>query len=279
MKVNNDSLGERIKSNYENRSKTGLIKRMPAIIRLDGCHFHTFTNGFMKPFDNRLIKAMQDTTLSLCKNIQGCVLGYTQSDEITLVLNDYYDINVMPWYDYEVQKMCSVSASIATVCFNSAFRNNVNEFVNKDYKMLTDKALYGEETTKSMNELLSKYNRAISVGATFDARCFNVPENDLVNAILWRVKDATRNSINSYGQAHFTHRELHGKKTEEVQEMLFSICGLNWNNEPNHLKCGTFVVKDGGKYKIKDVCIKTYTDLEAFLKRYGIINDGETSVG
>ena len=72
--MSKDSLGDRMKLFYENRSKTYLTRRTPVIIRLDGCHFHTFTRGFVKPFDKRLMEAMQETTLALCGEIQGCVI-------------------------------------------------------------------------------------------------------------------------------------------------------------------------------------------------------------
>ena len=113
--MSKDSLGDRMKLYYENRSKTYLTRRTPVIIRLDGCHFHTFTRGFAKPFDKRLVEAMQETMLELCKTIQGCVLGYTQSDEITLVLVDYKALDTDAWFDYSVQKLCSVSAAMATL--------------------------------------------------------------------------------------------------------------------------------------------------------------------
>ena len=117
-----DALGDRMKSYYEETTKTKLIRRMPVIIRLDGCHFHTFTHGFKKPFDEIMIETMQRTMKYLCKHIQGCVLGYTQSDEITLVLIDYQKLNSDAWFDYEVQKLCSVSAAMATYAFNNYFR-------------------------------------------------------------------------------------------------------------------------------------------------------------
>lgn len=96
----NDSLGDRMKGFYEARSKTSLVRRMPVIIRLDGKAFHTFTKGFQKPFDSMLMKAMQETMKYLCENIQGCVLGYTQSDEITLVLVDYKKLTSEAWFNY-----------------------------------------------------------------------------------------------------------------------------------------------------------------------------------
>lgn len=105
-----DDLGKRMKEFYENVPKTKLMRRTPVAIRIDGKAFHTFTRGFNKPFDDVLINAMQDTMKYLCKNIQGCV----QSDEITLILVDYKRLNSSAWFDYEVQKMCSIAASMAT---------------------------------------------------------------------------------------------------------------------------------------------------------------------
>lgn len=120
-------LAKRMKR-YEAVSKTTLVTRMPVILRIDGKAFHTLTRGFQKPFDRVLNLSMMETMRFLCKNIQGCVLGYTQSDEITLVLVDYKKLTSNPWFDYEVQKMCSVGASMATVGFNNAFARRVEEF-------------------------------------------------------------------------------------------------------------------------------------------------------
>ena len=124
----NDELGTRMKEFYENVPKTRLVRRIPVAIRLDGKAFHTFTRGFQKPFDEVLGKAMRKTMKYLCENIQGCVLGYTQSDEITLILVDYQNLNSCAWFDYEVQKMCSIAASMATMAFNKFFTKNVNYF-------------------------------------------------------------------------------------------------------------------------------------------------------
>lgn len=115
-----DALGDRMKK-YEYVSRTYLTPRTPVIIRIDGKAFHTFTRGFQKPFDGVLVKTMQETMKFLCENIQGCVLGYTQSDEITLVLVDYKKINSCAWFDYNIQKCASVAASMATMAFNKFF--------------------------------------------------------------------------------------------------------------------------------------------------------------
>lgn len=118
-----DKLGDRMKSFYEDRVKTYLLRRTPVVIRIDGKAFHTLTKGFKKPYDTVLEAAMRNTMLYLCKNVQGCVFGYTQSDEISLVLNDYQKITTDAWFDYSVQKLCSVTSSMATLAFNKNFYN------------------------------------------------------------------------------------------------------------------------------------------------------------
>lgn len=223
----NDELGKRMKEYYEQIPKTKLMRRTPVAIRLDGKAFHTFTRGFNKPFDDVLIEAMQGTMLYLCENIQGCVLGYTQSDEITLILVDYKKLNSSAWFDYEVQKMCSIAASMATVAFSKYFKNAVV------------KRLY--ETPAE--ELRSVYGDAMNKGAMFDARVFNVPKEEVTNLIYWRQLDATRNSIQSVGQANFSHKELQNKSCNDIQNMLLTERNINWNDLPTHLKRGSCCVK------------------------------------
>lgn len=221
-----DNLGDRMKENYENRAKTKLLRRTPVIIRLDGKAFHTFTRGFDKPFDDILIEAMQQTMLTLCKEIQGCVLGYTQSDEITLVLTDYKKLETSAWFDYDVQKICSVSASIATLAFNRSFA--------KQYE------LYAPSHFTNIN---NAHINSIYKGALFDSRCFNIPKEEVTNCILWRQKDATRNSINAVAQANFSHKELQGLNVNQVQDKLFKERNINWNDFPTYLKRGSCCIK------------------------------------
>ena len=120
-----DSLGDRMKGYYEARSEVRLVRRMPVVLRLDGKSFHTFTRKFKKPFDPIMTECMNDTVLYLCKNIQGAVIGYTQSDEITIVLVDYKTLDSEAFFDYRVQKMCSIAASMATLEFNRSFNERV----------------------------------------------------------------------------------------------------------------------------------------------------------
>ena len=219
-----DDLGKRMKEFYEQVPKTRLVRRMPVMIRIDGKAFHTFTREFQKPFDDILIKSMQETMKYLCENIQGCVFGYTQSDEITLVLVDYKKLTSSAWFDYEVQKICSISASMATMAFNKIFNNNVDEL--------------------EMINQADKYYSAIERGAMFDSRCFNVPKEEVTNFVYWRQLDATRNSIQMVGQANFSHKQLQGKSCNMIQDMLFTEKGINWNDLPIVKKRGSACIKD-----------------------------------
>lgn len=227
----NDELGMRMKEFYEGVPKTRLVRRMPVAIRIDGKAFHTFTRGFQKPFDEILVKSMQDTMKYLCENIQGCVLGYTQSDEITLILIDYQNLNSCAWFDYEVQKMCSIAASMATMAFNKFFTKNVNYFEMT------------HEHDDTINEYCTTLVNAAEKGAMFDARAFNIPKEEVCNLIYWRQLDATRNSIQMVGQANFSHKELQNKSCNMIQEMLFAEKGINWNDYPTYLKRGSCCIK------------------------------------
>ena len=223
-----DDLGTRMKEFYEQIPKTRLVRRMPVAIRIDGKAFHTFTRGFRKPFDHILIKTMQETTKYLCENIQGCVFGFTQSDEITLILVDYQKLTSSAWFDYEVQKLCSISTSMATMAFNKFF-----------YNMVMEETAGGEFT----EGIAGIHLNAAEKGAMFDARCFNIPKEEVTNLIYWRQLDAIRNSIQMVGQANFSHKELQNKTCNMIQDMLHEQKGINWNDYPTVWKRGTAVVK------------------------------------
>lgn len=234
----NDELGKRMKENYENRAKTALIRRMPVAIRIDGKAFHTFTRGFDKPFDTLFIHAMNMTTKYLCENIQGCVFGYTQSDEITLILQDYEKLTTDAWFDYEVQKMCSVAASMATMRFNQVFQE---QFFQLKADTLEDKMCGREPLIK--DSVMAAYQRGVTKGAMFDARCFNIPKEEVCNLIYWRQVDAVRNSIQGVGQANFSQKELQNKTCNQIQDMLHEQKGINWNNYPAAYKRGRACIK------------------------------------
>ena len=230
------TLGDRMKNNYENITRYYLTRRMPVIIRVDGRSFHTFTNGFKKPFDDVLVKTMQDTMKYLCENIQGCVLGYTQSDEISLVLTDYAELTTDAWFGNNLQKMCSVSASMATLTFNKAFNDNIVKYI--DNNLDADCGI-----TKDLTEYTKILINARNKGAMFDSRVFTIPKEEVCNALIWRQQDATRNSIQSVGQANFSQKELHGKSCNDIQDMLMLQKGINWNDYSTTLKRGSCCIK------------------------------------
>lgn len=238
--MDRSDLAKRMKG-YESVSKTRLVSRMPVIIRLDGRSFHTFTRGFKKPFDEVLIKSMQDTMKYLCENIQGCVLGYHQSDEITLALVDYKKLNSSSWFDNEVQKICSISASMATMAFNKFFKSNVEKMISEYNCSLVPQCMEIQMKRDEYHRILLK---AVSKGAMFDARCFNIPKEEVTNNIYWRQLDATRNSIQMVGQDNFSQKELHGKSCNKIQDMLFTQKGINWNNFPTYQKRGSCCVRN-----------------------------------
>lgn len=227
-----DDLGNRMKEYYESIPKTKLMRRCPVILRIDGKAFHTFARGFQKPFDEVLVKTMQETMKYLCENIQGCVLGYTQSDEITLVLVDYKKITSQAWFDYEVQKMCSVAASTTTMAFNKFFRDNVGDYLYENYD------------EQYLADYIETLQNAVDKGAMFDCRCFNIPKEEVTNCIYWRQLDATRNSIQMVGQANFSHKELQNKSCNDIQDMLMTQKGINWNDLPIYQKRGSCCVRN-----------------------------------
>ena len=229
-----DALGDRMKDYYENRSKTYLTRRTPVIIRIDGAHFHTFTKGLRKPFDEVFVKTMQMTTLNLCENIQGCKIAYVESDEISLLLTDYDTLTTDAWFEYSVQKMCSVAASMAAMFFNRNWRTNVEQF----YKDFVEDNWH-KENEEYYNVLLKK----VELGGYFDARCFNIPKEEITNYFIWRQNDATRNSIQSLGRTYFSQKELSKLNNSQIQDKLHEEKGINWNDCPVVCKRGTCVKK------------------------------------
>ena len=224
MSNNKDSLGDRMKG-YENISRIYLTRRTPIIIRIDGKAFHSFTRGFARPFDDVLIKSMQDTAKYLCENIMGCKLAYTQSDEISLLLVDYEKIETQAWFDNNLQKMVSVAASMATMVFNRFFREEMDK----------------GPTIPSVR--YNWYTAAINKGAMFDARAFILPKEEVNNYFIWRQQDATRNSIQMVAQSNFSHKELQGKSCNVLQDMLHEQKGINWNDYSTVYKRGSCIIK------------------------------------
>lgn len=226
------TLGDRMKE-YEATTRTTLLRRTPVIIRVDGRAFHTFTKRIIAdqfldvdrtgnrvcdmslvdtPYSVKLHSVMNATAASLFNQIQNAVFVYTQSDEISILLRDWDRHETQQWFGGGVQKMCSLSSSIATAAFNFHFEREFN---------------YQPTCLQDL--------------ATFDSRVFNLPKEEVVNYFIWRQQDASRNSVQMYGRHFFSQKEMMGKNNNQVQDMLMLQKGKNWNDLPSWMKRGSCV--------------------------------------
>lgn len=206
-----DSLGDRMKKKYESVFTSYLPKGIPVICRVDGQAFHTYTRG-MKPFDSELMNTMVWSAAYTMPKIAGCKLAYVQSDEISFLITDYDTIATEAYFDYNVNKLNSIIASMVTANFNHLIPEKL---------------------------------------ATFDCRCFVVPQHDVANYFLWRAKDWERNSLNMYCSQFFSAKELHGLNSEKRHQRLYGI-GKNWATDlTDQQKNGTFVTKEKFIFNIK----------------------------
>jgi tRNA(His) 5'-end guanylyltransferase len=225
-----DSLGDRMKTNYENPCRFYLTRRTPVVVRVDGRAFHTFTRNFPKPFSLKFIESMLFAATQLAGEMQGFKMAYIQSDEASFVLTDYDELQTQPWFGYNKSKLESVSASIMTAAFARAMR------------------LVG-----------------VTDLATFDARAFNVPESEVVNYFLWRARDWSRNSVSMYARSCFSHAELHGKSCPDMHNMLYGI-GKNWATDLADVeKNGTFIV--GPEFEENDEVEPHYEQINELWER------------
>lgn len=187
-----DSLGDRMKSSYEDRTRFLLPRRSYTIIRLDGKAFHTYTRGCNKPFDFKLIEAFRGAAKILFDQIQGAQFGYLQSDELSILVTDFVTVDTDAWFDGNIQKIVSISSSILTEAFNR---------------------LHGKGK------------------AYFDARVFTIPDEiEVENYFIWRQMDWNRNAIQMLARAHFSHKQCEKKNVAMLKEMLLKEKGVNWED-------------------------------------------------
>lgn len=227
-----DELGDKIKQ-WECQYDVKLDPSLPLVARLDGCSFHTYTKGFKKPHDELISKPMIETTKDLVKKFKAS-LGYTQSDEITLVFtpaskdkNGQYQCI----YSYRLEKLCSILASYASVRFN----------------YYSNKYSYEKIAEDAPPNIIEKMRQGI---AFFDARVFSVPDiKGAVDSIYWRHNyDCRRNAIAGLGHAHFSQKQLHGKNTSGILEMLKEK-NIMFNDTPSWYQFGTFCKRIAVLYK------------------------------
>lgn len=276
-------IGNRMKENYENRYRFSLTRRIPVIIRLDGKSFHSFTKGFRRPFDELLYRTMTRTGLELVKNIQGSKIAYIQSDEISILLIDYYKLNMSAYFDYNINKVNSVTSSMATLYFNRIFREEIDRFSDNIYNeelklrnrpIIEQYEFYQSEYVKELNNLYQIYKSRVD-SAIFDCRCFNIPESELTNYFIWRQLDATRNSIEMFGQKYYKPNQLKGVSCNQIQEMLFKEYKINWNDNPAYIKRGSSVIRDESRNWIIDEEIPIFTSDRNYIERFLPIADKE----
>jgi len=205
------ALAARIKR-YEAATKYTLTPRSCLFIRVDGKAFHTFTRGCARPFDQDIMDAMDYAMTRTADEMQGFKLAYTQSDECTFVLTDFDTHQTQGWFGYELNKVVSISASLFTAWFNSAY-----QFATNPGRV-----------------------------ALFDSRAFIVPVDDAPNVFVWRQQDWRRNSVQMLAHANFSHKELHGKRVPDMHEMLHAK-GINWATDTSEReRNGSFYVKGFG---------------------------------
>lgn len=215
--MSNDSLGDRMKS-YEDAYRAHLPIRLPVIIRIDGKAFHSYTKNCKKPVDEGLVECMNETAIALCKEVQGCRIAYVQSDEISLLVTNYQSVDTQSWFDNNLQKMVSISASVASVTFTQL-----------SWK------IWGTIDSEEIPIYITE-------PAYFDSRAFILPKEDVTNYFIWRQQDATRNSVQMLARSLYSHKECTDKNNSELQEMIFQK-GINWNDCPIPQKRGRCIVK------------------------------------
>lgn len=228
-KPRRDALGDRMKR-YEAVTRYTLPRRTYTVLRIDGRSFHTWTKGLEKPYDLNFMHCMDRAALALCSQIAGAQFAYVQSDEISILVVDFLDINTEPWFDAAVQKWASVSASIATMAFNKQVSN------------------YHENPTLRSG-LLRKIGGK-EANAVFDSRVFIIPDLiEVENYFVWRQQDAERNSVMMLARAYASHKELAGKKRADQHEIIHAA-GDNWAKHPASFKHGRVILRNGAKIAV-----------------------------
>lgn len=221
---------------YENAYRLYLPRRLPVIIRLDGCHFSSVTRNFQKPYDRVFSYTMMDVLQYLVENIQGCVFGWTVSDEISLLLRNDQTLTSDAWYGNNLQKIISVSASMASTAFRKFFWERTRD-LDTDYHFHYSSVienLYGQMTPDN----LGAYSDVNDDIITFDARAFILPKEEVCNYFIWRQKDGYRNAVNSLAQTLYSHKELQGIGVEDLIEKMKNEKQVSFESMPQSFRNG-----------------------------------------
>lgn len=243
-KIEQDSLRSRIRG-YEDANNTKLISGLPVVVRMDGKAFHTFTHGFKKPYDEIISKCMQAAMLKVCSEAQNCIMGYTQSDEITIVLCDYLYDKATPWFQNRTQKITSTTASTVTIEF---YKQLIREITAYEIQLgnIRDERIEKRETPLTTDEeiaYLKNLYDAQDRTIRFDSRAFNVPINEIENVFIDRQIDAERNSIQMLAQSVLGKKNITGISNKQLQNIMFEERNVNWNDVQTKFKRGSCCIR------------------------------------
>ena len=206
---NEDSLGDLMKAFESSATFARAMKGIPLLARLDGRAFHSFAKGLQRPYDERLSNAMVETTKFLVARTHALV-GYTQSDEISLLWHVSPESNSNFIFDGKIFKLTSSLSSLATVKFFEQIQKNIPEKAH--------------------------------LFPTFDCRVWQVPTKELAADVFrWREFDATKNSVSMAAHSLFSHKSLQGMSSKEMKDRMINEASINWNNYPTFFKRGTYV--------------------------------------
>ena len=242
---NNIPLADRMKS-YEKQSRSLIDPTHYIIIRVDGKAFHTYTKNMQKPWDDGLVDNMVETTKYLCENVPTCVFGYTQSDEISLILKP----SPQPYFNGQVQKIVSIVASMATAKFTQS--RIVTEYKNVVY----------QEDCDVSSIAIRDFIEGVDL-AHFDARILGIElQNEVVRYFIWRQRDAIRNSIQMLASYYFTQKEMHKLNTDILRGMISArVCDgfTAWEDIDISKQRGTGVLKHTELWQRNDNPLAPYT--------------------
>lgn len=225
-----DDLGDRIKQYYEDALRIHLPRRTHLVLRIDGRSFHQFTRHLPRPYCRPLADALDQAALALCKEMTGCRFAYGQSDEYSFLLTDFDQEKSPMWFDGNLQKIVSVSASIFTAAFTRAF------------------------PTEAL--------------ASFDCRAMVISQaTEVEKYFIWRQLDASANSLNMLASAHYPHAELLGKSEADKHELLHAK-GLNWAKQSADFKRGRAIRRDAAGRWMVDLEIPIFQRDKTFFAAF-----------
>lgn len=206
--MKHDPLGAEMKALEAAHQPPRLRPDLPIYARIDGRAFSSFTRDLERPFDPRMLRAMQDTARALLEETSA-VYAYTQSDEISLVWAPGGH-GTEAFFGGRIQKMASILSGMATAYFMRALLDPDNG--------LADRA---------------------ALCPHFDARVCQMPDREsAARMIAWRGLDAERNAVQMAAQARLSHKSLQGVPVVD-QIARLEGAGIRMADYPEAFRHGT----------------------------------------